>query len=159
MQKALELYEMENNDFDLYKDTALYPWQQELIKHINNKSEREVYWIVGQKTHEGKSYFQKYIKAMFGTSRVVKDINLKTSSKNICHALSKHPLATADIFLFNLGKSKKDFENVNYGILEDLKDGSTFAEKYDSRNLKIRTPNVIMAFPEKKVIVGKYSLL
>ena len=54
---------------------------------------------------------------MFGKSRVVKDINLKMGSKNICHALSKHPLATADIFLFNLGKSKKDFENVNYGIL------------------------------------------
>ena len=61
MQEALELYEMENNDLDLYMDTALYPWQQELMKHINNKSDREVYWIVGQKTNEGKSYFQKYI--------------------------------------------------------------------------------------------------
>ena len=36
MQEALELYEMENNDFDLYKDTALYPWQEDLMKHINN---------------------------------------------------------------------------------------------------------------------------
>ena len=43
MQEALELYEKENNDFDLYKDTALYPWQEDLIKHINNKSYREVY--------------------------------------------------------------------------------------------------------------------
>merc|ERR1712208_125898 len=32
MQEALELYEKENNDFDLYKDTALYPWQQECMK-------------------------------------------------------------------------------------------------------------------------------
>ena len=58
MQEALELYEKENNDFDLYKDTALYPWQQECMKHINNKSDREVIWIVGEKTNEGKSYFQ-----------------------------------------------------------------------------------------------------
>ena len=143
MQEALELYEKENNDFDLYKDTALYPWQQELIKHINNKSEREVYWIVGEKTHEGKSYFQKYIKAMFGTSRVVTGINCKTGSKNICQSLRKYTLATADIFLFNLGKSKKDFENVNYGILEDLKYESTLAEQYNSKNLKRRRRKIV----------------
>jgi len=158
MQEALELYEKENNDFDLYKDTALYPWQQECMKHINNKSDREVYWIVGQKTNEGKSFFQKYVKAMYGTSRVVSGINLKTNSKNICQSLRKYPLATADIFLFNLGKSKKDYEDINYGILEDLKDGSTFAEKYDSQNLKIRTPNIIMIFsnhfPDKKELAS-----
>merc|ERR1712002_889210 len=77
------------------------------MKHINKKSDREVIWIVGEKTNEGKSYFQRYVKAMYGTSRVVSGINLKASSKNICHALTKQPLATADIFLFNLGKSKK----------------------------------------------------
>ena len=54
MQEALELYEKENNDYDLYKDTALYPWQQELMKHINNKYDTELYWIVGQKTNERK---------------------------------------------------------------------------------------------------------
>ena len=158
MQEALELYEKENNDFDLYKDTALYPWQQECMKYINNKSDREVYWIVGQKTNEGKSFFQKYIKAMFGANRVVSGINLKTSSKNICQSLRKYPLATADIFLFNLGKTKKYYEDINYGILEDLKDGSTFAEKYDSQNLKIRTPNIIMIFsnhfPDKKELAS-----
>ena len=128
------------------------------MKHINNKSDREVYWIVGQKTNEGKSFFQKYIKAMFGANRVISGINLKTSSKNICQSLRKYPLATADIFLFNLGKTKKDYENVNYGILEDLKDGTTFAEKYDSQNLKIRTPNIIMIFsnhfPDKKELAS-----
>ena len=84
MQEALELYEKENNDYDLYKDTELYKWQQELLEKINKKSDREVFWIVGEKTNEGKSFFQKYVKAMFGTSRVVSGINLKTSSKNIC---------------------------------------------------------------------------
>ena len=158
MQKALELYEMENNDFDLYKDTALYPWQQECMKYINNKSDREVYWIVGQKTNEGKSFFQKYVKAMYGTSRVVSGINLKASSKNICHALTKQPLATADIFLFNLGKSKKNFENVNYEMLEDLKDGDAFTEKYDSQKLKIKTPNIVMVFSNYRPQPGELAL-
>ena len=83
---------------------------------------------------------------MYGTSRVVSGINLKTGSKHICQSLRKYPLATADIFLFNLGKSKKNFENVNYEMLEDLKDGDAFAEKYDSQKLKIKTPNIVMVF-------------
>ena len=31
-------------------------------------------------------------------------------------------------------------------MLEDLKDGDAFAEKYDSQKLKIKTPNVVMVF-------------
>ena len=99
----------EDDEYDLYKDTVLYPWQEELMKHMN-PTDRQVIWIVGEKTDEGKNYFQKYIKAMYGTSRVVSGINLKTGSKHICQSLRKYPLATADIFLFNLGKSKKNFE-------------------------------------------------
>ena len=83
---------------------------------------------------------------MYGTCRVVSGINLKTGSKNICQSLRKYPLATADLFLFNLEKSKKNFENVNYEMLEALKDGDAFAEKYDSQKLKIKTPNIVMVF-------------
>ena len=146
MQEALELYRNDYDDFDLYKDTVLHPWQQELLEKINEKSDRQIFWIVGKKTNEGKSYFQKYVKAMHGTNRVATGINLKTKSANICQSLRKHSLATVDIFLFNLGKSKKNFENVNYEMLEDLKDGDAFAEKYDSQKLKIKTPNVVMVF-------------
>ena len=95
---------------------------------------------------------------MFGTRHVVSGINLKTSSKNICQSLRKHPLATADIFLFNLGKSKKNFENVNYEMLEDLKDGDAFAEKYDSQKLKIKTPNVVMVFSNHRPQPGELAL-
>ena len=70
-----------------------------------------------KKTNEGKNYFHKYIKAMYGTSRVVSGVNLKTGTKNIFQSLRQAPLATTDIFLFNLGKSKKNFENVNYEML------------------------------------------
>ena len=145
LKEALDIYRNDYDDFDLYKNTVLYPWQESLLKYMK-PSDREVIWIVGEKTNEGKSYFQKYVKAMYGTSRVVSGINLKASSKNICHALSKHPLATADIFLFNLGKSLKNYEEVNYEMLEDLKDGDAFTEKYDSHKLKIKTPNVVMVF-------------
>ena len=78
LQEALDLYRNEYDDFDLYKDTVLYPWQESLLKYMK-PSDREVIWIVGEKTNEGKYYFQKYVKGMYGTSRVVSGINLKAS--------------------------------------------------------------------------------
>ena len=62
LQNALELYRNEDEDYDLYKDSVLYPWQEELLKHMN-PTHRQVIWVVGEKTDEGKSSFQKYIKA------------------------------------------------------------------------------------------------
>ena len=105
------MYRNEDDEYDLYKDTVLYPWQEELMKHMI-PTDRQVIWVVGEKTDEGKSFFQKYVKSKYGTSRVVSGIYLKTSSKNIAQSLRKHSLVTADIFLFNLGKSKKDFVGV-----------------------------------------------
>ena len=40
----------------------------------------------------------------------------------------------------------KKYGEVNDELLEDLKDGDAFAEKYDSQKLKIKTPNVVMVF-------------
>ena len=87
---------------------------------------------------------------MFGRSRVASGILIKATTPNICHALTKQPLATTYIFLFNLGKSKKKSDVVNYEVLEDLKDGDAFASKYYSQQLKIKTPNVVMVFSNEK---------
>ena len=73
-------------------------------------------------------------------------IDIKANSASIFQALRKCPIVTADIFLFNIGKSKKKFEVINYDALENMKDGEAFASKYDSQQLKIRVPNVVMVF-------------
>ena len=82
-------------------------------------------------------------------------IDIKANNASIFQALRKCPIVTADIFLFNIGKSKKKFEVINYDALEAMKDGEAFASKYDSQQLKIRVPNVVMVFsnspPDVKV--------
>ena len=35
---------------------------------------------------------------------------------------------------------------VNYEMLESLKDGELFASKYDSQRIKVKTPNIVMVF-------------
>ena len=101
---------------------------------------------MGKEGNEGKSWFQKNVKSWLGARRVVTGIDIKANNASIFQALRKCPIVTADIFLFNIGKSKKKFEVINYDALENMKDGEAFASKYDSQQLKIRVPNVVMIF-------------
>ena len=86
-------------------------------------------------------YIDKY-----GDRRVVSGISLQTKSGNITHALTKHPLATADIFLFNIGKSVDTLTEINYEMLEGIKDGELFSSEYDSQRIKVKTSNIVMVF-------------
>ena len=40
----------------------------------------------------------------------------------------KHPLITADIFLFNIPKCVDTFTEINYEMLEGIKDGELFPQ-------------------------------
>ena len=52
LKEALDIYRNDYDDFDLYKDTVLYPWQESFLKYMK-PSDREVIWIVGEKTNKG----------------------------------------------------------------------------------------------------------
>ena len=132
-------------DFRDVGNVELKPWQNELMKYIE-PHDREIIWVVGKDGNEGKSWFQKYVKSVFGTQRVLSGIDIKSNSASIFQALRKYPIVVADIFLFNIGKSKNKFDQINYDALEKMKDGEAFASKYDSQQLKIRVPNVVMVF-------------
>ena len=68
-------------------------------------------------------------------------MNIKVNTASLSHALQKRPLSTTDIFMFNIGKSRNKYEEVNYELLEQIKDGRVFASKYNSQELKFKTPN------------------
>ena len=61
------------------------------------------------------------------------------------YVLSKRPLQTTDIFLFNdtraVGETKQ-----NYGVLEQIKDGCATSTKYNSNILNFKTPNIVVVF-------------
>jgi len=145
-QKALDLYLKQGHQIDP-ETVVLKPWQMELMKHIDNPSDRKILWVQGEKCGEGKTWFQKYVQSLLGRRRVVAGgINIHSNSASIAHALSKRPLATTDVFLFNIGKAQNREREVNYSFIEDLKDGNVFAAKYDSKELMIKVPNIVMVF-------------
>ena len=68
--------------------------------------------------------------------------SLQTKSGHIAHALMKHHLTTADIFLFNIGKSVDTLTENNYEMPKSPKDGQLFSSKYDSQRVRVKTPNI-----------------
>ena len=145
-KEALDIYMTHKDDYFTDKVVQLKPWQESLLEYVQKPCDREIFWVVGKEGNEGKSWFQKYVKSWLGARRVVTGIDIKANNASIFQALRKCPIVTADIFLFNIGKSKKKFEVINYDALENMKDGEAFASKYDSQQLKIRVPNVVMVF-------------
>ena len=113
-----------------------------MIKFIDRPSERVIYWIVGNKGNEDKTFIQKYISQQYGARRVIKsEINAKKT--DIAYTLSMSPLTCKDIFVFNLLRSGSV---VAYDLLENLKDGNLISSKYKSKVLKIKTPNTVIVF-------------
>ena len=146
MKEDVDLYMENQEDFRDVGNVELKPWQESLLEYVQQPCDREIFWIVGKEGNEGKNWFQKYVKSWLGARRVVTGIDIKANSASIFQALRKCPIVTADIFLFNIGKSMKKFDQINYDALEKMKDGEAFASKYDSQQLKIRVPNVVMVF-------------
>ena len=102
MKDALDIYIKQAPEVN-QSNVELKPWQKDLLEYMNHPTQRQIIWIVGKSCGEGKSWFQKYVKSVYGTRKVVSGINLRANTASICHVLSKQPLSTADIFLFNIG--------------------------------------------------------
>ena len=138
---CLNLYQQTCVDMDTNED-VLKPWQKQVIDFINQATDRHVFWVIGARGNEGKSWLQKYMERQFGTRRVFKgELNAKNS--DVAYILSKQTLTCKDIFLFNLPRSDN---SCAYGIIENLKDGHFFNRKYVSQQLKVKTPNTVIVF-------------
>ena len=58
------------------------------------------------------------------------------------------------MYLYNVGKANTD-DGVNYELLEKIKNGRTVAAKFDSKELKFKTPNTVVVFSNEKTICDR----
>ena len=142
-RESVDIFRKSFRPIDLL-DVELRPWQQELVEKIKVPTEREIIWVKGIHGNEGKTYFQKYIRSLFGYSRVAM-LDLKSKTANIMHGLRKCPLTTVDIFFFNDARAVNN-ECRCYMALEHIKDGSGFASKFNSKCIQFKTPNIVVVF-------------
>ena len=154
-KEALDLYRKQMPRIDMQL-ALLRPWQAELMKMISKScSHREVFWICGFNGNEGKSWFQGYLETFYGYARVVR-LDLRNKTGNILHTLSKRPLQTTDIFLFNDTRAA-DHNWQNYEVLEHIKDGSAVSSKYNSSVLTFKTPNLLIVFSNNQPNTAELS--
>ena len=153
-KEAKELYIKHKKNIDL-DNVILRPWQKALLEYIK-PSTREVIWVIGKHGNEGKSWFQEYMESKFGWGKVICGMDIKMKKGSICHVLSKRSLMTTDTFLFDVGKANTD-HGVNYELLEKIKNGRIVASKFDSKELKFKTPNTVVVFSNEKPDVSELS--
>ena len=139
----LDIYRKQKKNIDI-ENVTLRPWQESLLKYMK-PSNREIIWVIGAKGNEGKSWFQEFLESKFGWHRAICGMDIKMKKGNICHALRKRSLMSTNVFLFDVGKSKT-FEEINYGVLEKIKNGRIVADKYNTEELKFYTPNIVVVF-------------
>ena len=141
-KEALDLYRKQIPIRNM-EQVELRPWQEQLMVAAT-PTDREVIWIQGGKGNEGKTWFQNYLASFYGHARVVR-LDLKMKTANVLHALTKRPLSTTDIFLFNEPRAINN-EACNYNILESIKDGTAVSSKYNNDIVTFKVPNVVIVF-------------
>ena len=76
------------------------------------------------------------------------------SSRDLLHYMRGCVDIATDIFLFNIPKSA-DIENLNYSLLENIKDGKAMAGKYSTKKIRFTTPNVLIVFSCREPVRDK----
>ena len=153
---ALDLYWNKKQLMDI-DNVILKPWQSALIEYME-KSKREVIWVQGAKCDEGKSWMQEYIEAKFGWERVMCGMDITMKKESIYHTIRSRPYMTTDIFTFNIGKDDRNKEDINYQVLEQIKDGRFVAAKFSSKEIKICKPNIVIVFANCTPDVKKLAM-
>ena len=141
--EALEVFEKHGQVKDV-KPVEWRPWQKGVLEYINNPTPRRIIWVVGGKGDEGKSFFQGQIRDQYGRHRVCK-MSLTAKSSDLLHNMRERVDIPTYIFMFNIQKGVH-MENIDYTLLENIKDGEAVSSKYCNTVMTFTTPNVIIVF-------------
>jgi len=116
----------------------LYPWQQWIIDCIMLPVHpRWIYWIVDLYGNSGKSWLCCYLQDHFHAQLFE---NSKTA--DVAHAYrTSTPEGFQPIACFDFTCAQE--EQINYAVIENIKNGKIFSGKYDSVGKRFRVPHVI----------------
>lgn len=113
-----------------------YGWQLDIMDIIKEKpNDRTIHWIWEEKGGVGKSKLCKYLGIKHNALMV------SGKSSDIYHALTAFP-EKRKLILVDVPRSTQDY--INYGAIEQVKNGFVFSGKYESTQLIFNCPHVIV---------------
>lgn len=137
--KGIEhLKNLKNNNeikIELKKEFANFipnEYQLIMIEHLENQNNRQITWVYDKVGNKGKSYFARYLLIMENAT-----IFSNSKTQDIAYAYKNEP-----IVIFDFSRSQQEF--INYGVIEDLKNGILFSAKYESTTKIFKKPKIII---------------
>lgn len=111
-----------------------YGWQLKVMEIIKKEpDERTIHWFHEPKGGIGKTTLCKYLCVKHGA------IMLTGKSNDMYHQLSK--MKDINLVIVDIPRSSKDY--INYGAIEQIKNGLIFSGKYEGKQLIFDCPHVI----------------
>jgi len=116
-------------------DISLYPWQKDIIAIIGTVPDRrKVYWYYDTVGGTGKSTFVSYLMKNYGA------VAMSTTVKErVIRAYQGEP-----VVVINITRNEGQKNQVNYSILETLKDGHGFNTMYEPGTKLWKIPHVFV---------------
>ena len=131
------------------------PWQREMFEYLHIPTQRTIIWLVGEKGNEGKTFFQHRIEQQYGEHRVFQT-GLIHSTRDTLRIMKKYVYIETDIFLFDIPRSMH-LSGEHYELFESIKDGCVTSIKYNTKNMRFTTPNVLMVFSTREPDCDMFS--
>lgn len=123
-----------------YKDVVWRPWQQQVLDIVNGeKNSRIVNWVYDPKGNSGKSFLTKYI-ALNNICLIAdgKKDNVFNQLNDLCNEKD------LEVGIIVLDIPRHNQEYLNYGMIEQLKDGLVYSGKYQGGMIFLDKPHVIV---------------
>lgn len=116
----------------------LYFWQKKARDILTNTPDsRKIYWLWDSVGNTGKSAFCKHIRMNF-------DSQILNGTAKDCYCALANRLEDTDIeiILFDLARSQQN--RISYTAIESIKNGMFFSGKYESRDIIMNTPHIMV---------------
>lgn len=99
---------------------TLFRWQIRVAKRLFKQNDRQILWVLESKGGIGKTWFAKYLCAIYGYDL----FDGVTASRDICTQISPIPRG----IIFDV--TRKDSQHFSYTTLEQCKNGRVMTGKY-----------------------------
>nr|QTE03509.1 MAG: replication-associated protein [Grus japonensis CRESS-DNA-virus sp.] len=136
---------------DVIKRTQLYPWQKELDDELLRKpNSRKIVWYYDPVGNNGKSAMLKYLIREHDVA-----FSAGGGTADIMCAIQEQ-INSSKTFVIDYPRFTDMDEDINYDLLEKLKDGIMTFTKYKSKNATF-APKHVVVFSNKEPLYEKMS--
>lgn len=124
-----------------YENTIWKEWQQKIINIIeSNPNDRTIYWVFDPIGNTGKSYLCKYLYLKYDC--IIADGKKDNVFNQIKIWMDNHPEISPKLSIIDI--PRHNIEYINYGTLEQIKNGLIYSGKYEGGICIFESPHVFV---------------